>query len=140
MGDAAYLDFASVMGGPEPEDWFTDSLARAAKLADELALASDDPREFRILVRLHVDGPLWPLDFEGVRLGRLQRRDRMQVVEVAVPPELRREPDAACRFLAEALRRASAVVVGGAPSTRSFQFAKAAVDRVARRLEEEPSG
>jgi hypothetical protein len=43
----------------------------------------------------HVPGPLFPVDYSGLRTGRYSKKERIIEVQIAVPPELlgRSEPD-----------------------------------------------
>lgn len=76
------------LGGPE------GSYPEAEAVSDELFRMKEElcpppgPADLRIQLVLDIPGPLWAVDYEGVRKGSFSSTKRMMAMTVAIPPEL----------------------------------------------------
>lgn len=94
---------SQIYGGPE---LVGSAFDRALALVTRLRGPADEPgRDASLDMVFHVPGSQLSPDYDGVRTGRLSKRQRMLQVQIAVPPELLRRSEAEIvAFLLDSLR------------------------------------
>ncbi|MFF3290684.1 hypothetical protein [Streptomyces sp. NPDC003023] len=137
----APLFVGAVVGGPTARNRpLSDGVGLLARLADEAPWTPSED-ETGVDVVFHIPGPLMAPDYEGVRSGSLSRRERLIMVQVAVPDEVCDEgPEGVAAHLAarlvEAVDLAVATVAkrkAALPVWQAVPMARSVADRIAGR-------
>lgn len=76
---------SSVLGGPELEG---SNIDRAIKKAVDLRGAGVEGSFGSLDVVFHVPGSILRPDYQGIRMAKFSRKERMLMVQIGVPPEM----------------------------------------------------
>jgi hypothetical protein len=134
----APLFVGAVVGGPTAHNRpVSDGIGLLARLAREAPWQPTD-QETGVDVVFHVPGPLVSPDYEGLRTGTLSRRDRLIMIQVAVPADLgsREQHDVSNHLadrLVEAVELARTTVAGrkaALPVRQALPVARFVAERV----------
>jgi len=99
------ISFGSIFGGPELHDSPIADTIHAIRLLMKKTRDLEDEGAYGSLnIVFHVPGSILQPEFEVLRTGRFSRKEKMLMIQIAVPAEQRSSPDLV--FLLDAIREA----------------------------------